>query len=185
MVISGRLNSNDLRSMADEVRQYLSDLQNKVRRFTSRLADIGISAALNANYGSYASYIVFTKESTSEGYIVVARETSLLTADWLGHENVMISPLLMTEFGSGNYAVYWEGADDTTDKQLPDGTPIGRGSFPNQKNAFKDQWLYRDTDGFLHVTRGFYPTKPLHTAVVEMIAQINATAREVFGNGSN
>ncbi len=185
MVISGRLNSNDIRSMADEVRQYLNDLRYKVRQFSSRLADKGITAALNANYGSYASYIVFSKENTTEGSIIVARETSLLTADWLGHEDVKISPLLMTEFGSGNYAVYWEGSDGSTTKQLDDGTPIGRGSFPNQKNAFKDSWLYRDTNGFLHITRGFYPTKPLHTAVIEMIAQINTTAREVFGNGSN
>lgn len=185
MVISGKLTSWDLKRMADELRQYGTDLQTKLRLFVSRLADKGIQAALNANYGSYASYIVFSKETESNGTVIVARETSLLTADWLGHEDVEISPLLMTEFGAGNYAVYWENSDGMENRRLSDGTPIGRGSFPNQKNAFKDHWLYRDTEGYLHISRGFYPTRPMHHAVIEIITQVESTAREVFGNGSS
>lgn len=184
MEISVRLNAQDFRRAADEIKQFGDRLKDKVKLFTSRLADLGITAALNANYGSYAAYIVFTKETTDKGNIIVARETSSLTADWLGHENVMVSPLLMTEFGSGKHAVYLEKADGSIEEKLKDGTAIGRGSFPNQKYAFRDQWLYRDKDGFLHVTSGFYPTRPLHNAIVEMVAQIETTAREVFGNGS-
>ena len=183
MVISGRLNSRDLHRMADELRQYNNSLQDKVRNFISRLADKGILAALNANYGSYAPYLVFNKEYDGLGEVIVARETQLLAADWLGHEDVLISPLLMTEFGSGNYAVYLEKADGNTERTLDDVTPIGRGSFPNQRNAFKSHWLYKDANGFKHVTRGFYPTRPMHHAMIEMIMQIETTAREVFGNG--
>lgn len=185
MVISGKLTSWDLKRMADELRQYGTDLKTKLQLFCSKLADKGIHAAMNANYGSYAQYIVFSKETETNGCVVVARETQLLTADWLGHEDVEVSPLLMTEFGAGNYAVYLEKSDGNIDGRLDDGTPIGRGSFPGQKNAFKDHWFYRDTNGFLHISRGFYPTRPMHHAVIEMITQVEATAREVFGNGSN
>lgn len=183
MKISAKLNSVDLKRMADELRQYGTDLQTKLRLFCSRLADKGIQVAMNSNYGSLASYIVFSKETVTDGTVIIARETSSLTADWFGHEDVEISPLLMTEFGAGNYAVYWENSNGMEDRQLSDGTPIGRGTFPGQKNAFKDHWLYRDTQGRLHISRGFYPTRPMHHAVIEMITQVEATAREVFKNG--
>lgn len=105
MEIRGKLNSVNLKRMADELRQYGTDLQTKLRLFCSRLADKGIQVAMNSNYGSLASYIVFSKETVTDGTVIIARETSSLTADWLGHEDVEISPLLMTEFGAGNYAV--------------------------------------------------------------------------------
>lgn len=186
MEISAKINSTSLHQLAKELRLYANDLNIKVKQFTFRLADKGIQAALNANYGSFASFIVFSKENDIDGgTIIVAKETSSLSADWLGHDDVMISPLLMTEFGSGKYAVYWEEPNGNTVSQLSNGTQIGRGSFPNQKNAFKDKWFYRDKDGFLHETSGILPTRPLHHAVTEMIAQIEFTAREVFRNVSN
>ena len=184
MELNLNMTSQDFRRAADEITRFGTQLKKKITLFVSRLADKGIQAALNANYGSLAAYIVFSKETSEYGAIVVAKETSQLTADWLGHENVKISPLLMTEFGSGKYAVYLEKADGSIEGELSDGTPVGRGSFPNQKYAFRDQWLYRDKDGVLHASGGIYPTRPLHHAMEEMIAQIETTAREVFGYGS-
>ena len=186
MEISSKLTSNGLKELAYKLRLYGNDLNIKVKRLTSMLADKGIQAALNANYGSFAAFLVFSKENDVDGgTIIIAKETTELMADWLGHEDVKISPLLMTEFGSGRYAVYWEPPKGKAKKKLSNGTPIGRGSFPNQKFAFRDKWFYRDKDGFLHETSGILPTRPLHYAITEMIAQINSTAREVFRNGSD
>lgn len=183
MILKARLTSASLKQLANELTNYKDDLCYKVKLFGSRLADKGIRVAMSANSGSYAPYIVFSREDTENGSIIVARETTQLASDWLGHDDVYISPLLMTEFGAGNYAVYWENSDASETKVLNDGTPIGRGSFPNQTNAFKDHWFYRDKQTTLHITRGWMPTRPLHQAVIEMITQVEQTAREVFGNG--
>lgn len=186
MEISANLSSSEFLRVANEIKKFKNETQDKIRLFISRLADKGVQAAYFYNSTAYAAYITFTKEDQQEGSIVVARETSLLVADWFGHEDVRINPLLMTEFGAGNYAVYWENhTRKKVKKRLDDGTRIGRGSFPNQKNAFKDQWFYLDKDKNLIATRGWVPSRPLHHAVLEMIIQIQTTAREVFRNGSN
>ena len=184
MTITKRLTSQGLHELAQELERYAQDtLVDKLRIFRSRLADKGIRVAMSANNGTFAPYIVFSKEDRENDSLIIAKETTLLSADWFGHEDVLISPLLMTEFGSGNYAVYWENVDGSTTKTLDDGTSIGRGSFPGQKHAFDRQWFYRDTDKNLHVSSGLMPTRPMHHAIIELIMQVEATAREVFGNG--
>ena len=181
---TSKLTSQGLSELAKKLEEYATvTLRDKVRLFRSNLASVGISAAMTQNDGSYSMWIVFWKEDTDHESVIVARETTLLAADWLGHEDVMVSPLLMTEFGSGNYAVYWEKPFGGSDKVLDDGTPIGRGSFPNQKNAFKQRWYYKDTGGITHITRGWMPTRPMHHAVIEMITQVESIAREVFRYG--
>ena len=186
MVISGRLNSNDIRRMADEVINYGTNLKDKIRTFTSRLADKGILAAI-ASGGRFDKYLIFSKQSDIDGTIIVASETSIITAKWLkyGHEvEAKVSPLLMAEFGAGPHAIIWEGQNGNTDT-LPDGKHIGRGTFPHQTHADESSWWYMDLDGEWHQARGVKPTRPIHNAVLEIIAQIESTAREVFGNGAD
>lgn len=186
MEISGRLNSNDIRSMADEVRRYCTSLEYKLTVFVSRLSEKGVSVA-SQTVGSFGKYIAFYRESVNDEITVVAQETDYIKASWLKYGkqvDAIVSPLLMAEFGSGPHAIVWEGLNGTLSR-LPDGKEVGRGTFPYQKHADEDSWWYMDLDGEWHQTRGVAPTRPLHNALIEMITQIETTAREVFGNGSN
>lgn len=186
MKLSCRLNSNDLRNMADEIRQYSTSLEYKLAVFTSRLAEKGIAVA-SQTVGSFGKYIAFYRESVNDGISVVAQEVSQITASWLKYGkqvDALVSPLLMAEFGSGPHAIIWEGLNGTI-SHLSNGKDVGRGTFPYQTHADEDSWWYMDLDGEWHQTRGVTPTRPMHNALIEMITQINSTAREVFGNGSN
>ena len=78
--------------------------------------------------------------------------------------SAVVDPLLMAEFGSGQFAV--EGH---------------RGTFPNQKHAFDPNgWYWRDLSGELHHSRGITPTRPLYKAKEEMTQQIREVAERVF-----
>lgn len=186
MEISGKINSADFRRMADEALKYKPTLQEKLNQFVRLLTDKGIVVAKDTA-GNYGNKIVFSRRSDSEGTVLVAQETEVIISKWLrkGFEvEAEVSPLLMAEFGAGPHAIVWEGVNESTNK-LPDGKTIGRGTFPNQTHAFEDSWWYMDANKQWHQSRGITPTRPLHNAVVEMILQIETTAKEVFRNGSN
>ena len=77
-----------------------------------------------------------------------------------------ISPLLMSEYGAGKYAV--EGH---------------RGTFPGQRNAWRSQWFWYDEDGTKHSSEEditILPTRPMYTAMVEMMNKAEWVVREVF-----
>jgi len=185
MVIKAKLNSADIKRMAVEVERYQIEFQIKVHTVLRKLADKGIAAAA-MSVGGMGQYITFSKDNGIDGVTIVAQETSIITAIWLRYGKYAyaeVSPLLMSEFGAGRHAVIWEGLTEHTDT-LSDGTKIGRGSFPNQTHAFEDSWYYMDLSGNWQVATGVKPTRPMHNAVIEIITQVEATAREVFGNGS-
>lgn len=188
MEISGKLNSADLKRMSDELSGYKPTLQEKLDRFVRALTDKGIHIAKDTA-GNFGSKIVFSRRSDSEGTVLVAQETDVILSKWMrkdGEVEAKVSPLLMAEFGAGPHAIIWEGQNGDTDT-LPDGKKIGRGSFKYPKqiqtHAFEDSWWYMDVNEQWHQSRGITPTRPLHNAVLEMIMQIENTAREVFGNG--
>lgn len=186
MVIETRLNSADVRKAADEVRQFGRDFQTKVHQVLQRLADKGINTA-QTTIGNFGKFVTFSKQTAGDGVVVVAQETNVIVARWLrkGEEvEAVVSPLLMAEFGAGSHAVIWEGLTSNTDT-LPDGRKIGRGTFPEQTHAFQSSWWYMDLNKQWHQASGINPTRPLHNAVLEIITQIESTAREVFGNGSD
>lgn len=184
MEISGKLNSADLKRMSDDLLGYKPTLQEKLDRFVRALTDKGIHIAKDTA-GNFGSKIVFSRRSDSEGAVLVAQETDVIVSRWLrngGEVEAKVSPLLMAEFGAGPHAIIWEGVEGST-SVLPDGKTIGRGTFPEQTHAFEDSWWYMDINKQWHQSRGITPTRPLHNAVLEMIMQIENTAREVFGNG--
>lgn len=185
MVIKAKLNSADIKRMAVDVERYQIEFQIKVHTVLQRLADKGIAAAA-MSVGNMGRYITFSKQNDPYGVTVVAQETSVIIAEWIRYGHLVhaeVSPLLMSEFGAGRHAIIWEGVTEHTNT-LPDGKQIGRGTFPNQTHAFENSWYYMDLSGNWQVASGVKPTRPLHNAVLEIITQVEATAREVFGNGS-
>jgi len=190
MVIETKLNSADVRKAADEVRQFGRDFQTKVYQVLQRLADKGITTA-QTTIGNFGKFVTFSKQTAGDGVVVVAQETNVIVARWLrkGEEvEAVVSPLLMAEFGAGPHAIIWEGQNGNTNT-LPDGKEIGRGSFkyPDQiqTHAFQSSWWYMDLNKQWHQASGINPTRPLHNAVLEIIAQIESTAREVFRDGAD
>ena len=190
MEISGRLESNDLRRMANELRQYEVSLQAKIRTLLERLADKGVYAG-QTTIGNFGKYVTFSRHTDGLGVVVVAQETGIIISRWLRKGSDVpieaeVSPLLMAEFGAGPHAIIWEGQNGNTNT-LPDGKEIGRGSFkyPDQirTHAFESSWWYMDLNKQWHQASGVKPTRPLHNAMLEIINTVNATAREVFGNG--
>ena len=184
MKIKAKLTSSDLKRAADEVTAYANNLPNRVMTVLQRLADKGISAGKTI-IGNFGKYVTFSKRTEGLGVVIVAQETGVIVSEWLRHDERVeaeVSPLLMAEFGAGSHAVIWEGTKANTDT-LPDGTKIGRGTFPDQTHAFQNTWWYMDVNQQWHQVSGVTPTRPLYHAVMEIIAQVDATAKEVFGNG--
>ena len=184
MEIRTKLQSAELKRAADEVRQFGRDFQTKIQTLLERLVEKGINVA-EATVGKFGNKITFSKQVDNLGVVMVATETDYILAEWLrGNTPVeaIVSPLLMAEFGAGPHAIVWEGQLSNTDT-LPDGKRIGRGTFPNQTHAYENSWWYMDLNGKWHQAFGVTPTRPIHNAMLEIIAQVNATVREVFGNG--
>lgn len=187
MTITKRLTSQGLHELAQELNDYQNSLVSKVRQFRERLASKGIIAArANVSQG-FGQYITFEKTDSENTSIIVAKEMSQILSEWLRKNDEVVqayvSPLLMAEFGAGRHAVEWIDSKGNSTETLSDGTHIGRGSFPDQKHAFQDSWWYMDLNHNWQQASGVIPSRPMHNAVIEMILQVEATAREVFGNG--
>ena len=188
MTITARLTSESIRQMADELRNYETSLRDKITQFRERLAAKGIIAARASVNPGFGQYITFEKQDTGDTTIVLARETSQILSSWLrnGEQvDAWVSPLLMSEFGAGKYAVVWQDTQGGSTDVLSDGTHIGRGTFnyPEPSHGIKDAWYYMDLSGNWQTATGIKPSRPMHSAVIEIITQIESTAREVFGNG--
>lgn len=187
MVITTKLNSTSLKQAANEVRDYGNDLQIKVYNVLRKLAEKGIAVA-EQTVGSLGKYITFSRRSETDGMVIIAQETSVILAQWTlkngEPREEEVSPLLMAEFGAGPHAIIWHGQDNDTNV-MPSGRKVGRGEFPHQTHAFESSWYYMDKSGNWQVSTGIKPTRPLHNAVMELISTVDATVREVFGNGSN
>lgn len=186
MRLKARLTSQSLRQMADDLRGFESGFRTNLRDFRNRLADKGIQVAMSNVNQVFGQYIAFLKEETDNTTTIVARETQQIVSEWLYygmHVWAYVSPLLMAEFGSGSHAVIWENSDGSMTNTLSDGKKVGRGSFPEQQHAFQGSWAYMDLNWQWNVTSGVTPTRPMHNAVIEIITQVERTAREVFGNG--
>ena len=158
-------------------------LPRKIEELVNRLAEIGISVAQSViqTDEKVRPLIVFSKtfNRTEDGYegLLLATETGQITSTWETKEGIKsadVSPLLMAEYGAGKFA-------DGFILRFPDGTEVGRGTFPGQTHA-KDPngWWYLENGEWKH-SYGWKPSRPLYSAWAEMEKDILTIAYEVFG----
>ena len=181
---------NSINKAIEYLENYKAEINQKAQIVLEKLLDVGIESAI-INSGQFKGYIVYRKEISPkiDGYegLLIATDGEKIISEWLYSgqmKSVEVSPLLMAEFGSGQYAVV----------KFPDVEGIyGRGTFPNQKHAFEDSWWWVDKNPeggehiggefYKHTSSGTIPTHPMHNAEIAMFNEINRIYREVFGNG--
>lgn len=179
------LSVSSIENLKKELTAYKNQLPDKLQRFTSRLADVGISVG-KANIGvlddlgNVSDLVQFTKKVDKNTY---GAETLMIMSDivpvyssWWGKDGIRtaeVSPSLMYEYGSGFHA---------KDLNAIKNPQAGQGTFPGQVHA-KDPggWWWVDLDGVKHESDGIEPTTPMYKATIEMYNQVVAIAKEVFG----
>ena len=183
MQITIELSNKSIGNAKRRLKNYKKRLLAKCELLVSRLADRGITVA-RANVPSrYATYIMFTKEmsrsDTDCRCLMIATQTGTIRRYWRslntanGVTYADVSPLLMTEFGSGVQA-------DLNPKGPQLG--FGRGSFPGQTHAQDSGgWYWLDLSGEWHHSDGEVPTMPMQHAMDEMYQSIHEVVKEVFG----
>lgn len=174
-VLKTDLSVSGINNLINEIENYKRELNAKCEYFTQRLAARGIAVAKQyASQNGYGNYLVFYHETDGSpelGYktVLVASQTGFIRKEWQtqdGIREVDVSPLLMAEYGSGNFAVAGH-----------------QGTFPDQTHAFESAWHWKDLDGVWHSSSGTHPTQPVYHAWKEMAEVIFDVAKEVFGNG--
>ena len=169
-------NSKSIDEAIRQIQQYQADLEGKVLLALTRLAEQGAQIA-KANAGEYGELLVFTVETETEGGIatayLVGADAQKIISRWMREGEVVeaeVSPILMSEFGSGQFAKNPLGVAD-----------VGRGTFPNQKHAHQSVWYWKEPDDDnLYSSSGFAPSQPMYNARNAMIGLIRSTFREVF-----
>ena len=179
------LSISSVENLKRQLEEYKNELPKKVNQLVSRLADVGISVGM-ANtgtlddLGNVSSLVSFTKQVNQEKYgataIMIMDDIMPVISTWWtsnGLKSVEVSPSLMYEYGSGNYA------KDLNAIKNPQG---GKGTFPGQTHAKDpDGWWWVDETGKRHESKGITPTHPMYYATQEMYEQVVNIAREVFG----
>ena len=169
--LEARLNTREINKLIQGVEDFKNELQMKLERFVSELADIGIQVAQNNTYvevddvyENMGDALVFTKafDYTNGATCTLIVTGTPYVKDWKNGK-VSVNPLLMAEFGSGWRAI-----------------PGHQGTFPGQKYAFRRPWYWIDSNGIKHSSYGSEPSRPLFKAVNEMRNQISTVAERVF-----
>lgn len=168
------LDEQSIQNAISQLESYRAGIGRKSTMMLERLGSIGVNTA-NMNKGVYGQYIVSEKNlvefksGTSKRINVIIRQTGYVTVKWLnsaGEQSAKVSPLMMAEYGSGQYAL-----------------PGHRGTFPGQRHAFQNYWTWKDLDGVEHQSSGFVPTRPGFKASIEIRNNAQRVAREVFSIG--
>ena len=167
-----KVKTGDINVVFEHIETFKNQIQMKLERFVSELADVGISVIqdnIRVEYDgevrNFGDAVLFQKDIQGDSETV----TCILTAEgqpylkeWLTGM-AMVNPLLMAEFGSGAFAV--GGA---------------QGTFPNQTHAMNPPWFWRDSSGKAHMSYGNEPSRPMFKAKEEMERQIREVAERVF-----
>ena len=167
-----RVKTGDINVVFEHIEAFKNQIQMKLERFVSELADVGIEVIqdnIRVEYDgevrNFGDAVLFQKDIQGDSETV----TCILTAEgqpylkeWL-IGMAMVNPLLMAEFGSGAFAV--GGA---------------QGTFPNQTHAMNPPWFWRDSNGKAHMSYGNEPSRPMFKAKEEMERQIREVAERVF-----
>lgn len=166
----------NLNALIKDLQNYKQELEDKRIIFLRRLMEIGINMA-NKQLGEFSGMVVFEKTIDDDGGVIVATDGEKIIRVWYTDKNLTnersyeVSPLLLSEFGSGWLA------------EVKGNIPgVGQGTMPGQKHAFDaNGWYWYDEYGEKHHSYGEKPTHPMYYATIEMQTQIEAIAREVFG----
>ena len=159
-----------------EMEKYRDELMDRNVLFIKRLQEIGVTAArerLATGQGDSdrnASFILsFTTDyGEAKGRITITSNPKV------DEEGRTFYPHLAWEFGAG---IYFNNGN-ANPKASEFG--LGVGTFPDQKNAYRDSWWYKDEFGNLHLSQGTQATMPMYNASLEIIKNIELIAREVF-----
>lgn len=154
-----------------------STLPNLCEQYVAALAQEGISVA-KQNVGGFGKYITFSvkTEVSKDGCkaLLLASENGKIISTWKSYGEIKtaeVSPLLMTEFGSG-----W-GAENPM--QIPG---VGQGTFPGQTHAFdKEGWYWLDENDNLNYSRGITAKMPMYKASIRIQEIAIKKAKEIFG----
>lgn len=185
------LDSRELFKLSSDLLKYADDFENKVRIFLEKLAQVGINVAV-ANSGVFSRYIVYSIKQENNTTIKIVASSKPIPIEWYvsskseEKRTEVISPILMAEFGSGQYAIQGSGEATGLGGQ---GTlnVYGHAFDPNgwywwSEEASQDGVLKKSKNGrFLYKSDGLPPAQPLHKAVMACIERVEEIAHEVFG----
>ena len=171
-VFKGSLSTEGIQSIIDQLNHYANvDLPHLADELVRRLAEVGITVAEYSVFSAFRPYIDFRYETKSLGVGELVGQDTLIHRVWYTKGGAVkgeadISPLLMSEYGAGPYALQGH-----------------RGTFPNQTHAFQSEWYWYDASGTKHSSEEDYTiisTQPMYKALVEMMNKVTAIAKEVF-----
>ena len=162
---------DNLDGLIDYLEEYKDGLDDKARRISEELADLGIDIAYQNVGGEWGNYLIFGKHLKGDEVIFYATDTGDIHVSWDNSEGYDVSPLLLCEFGSGQYA----------DNPFSIPLPVGQGTMPGQTHAFDPEGWWWRTNGELHHSIGVPPDSPMYHASLEIIDNVVRIAREVFG----
>ena len=171
-VYKGDLSTEGIQSIISQLENYayiqLPEIADTIVR---RLAEIGIKVAEYSVYGDWRQLIEFRYEPLGEGDgELVGQDISVVHRIWYTKGGAVkgeadISPLLMSEYGAGPYALQGH-----------------RGTFPDQTHAFQQEWFWYDASGTKHSSEEDYhiiATQPMYRAMVVMMQKAKKVAKEV------
>lgn len=172
------LSVDSVKQVQKELLDYKKSLQRKCREFVKRLSEQGIETAKVNLHQEYVPHIMFRTELDPIEYgcrgLMVAMNSSNVIRRWITKDGIRIayvSPIMMSEFGSGL------DADNSRGSKFG----MGTGTFPEQKHAFDiGGWFWQDLNFEWHHSYGERATMPMAHAYDAMIAVIDKTAKEVF-----
>lgn len=175
------LNSKSIDDAIRQLRYYENNIfAIKLKNAMNRIMQAGIKVAVvNTEYGKYITLYKDELQGTEDEAIMLLSAVSpRILSQWISYdgseeyvESVMVSPILMEEFGSGNFAIE------------PDNPLInaGRGTLDIKGHSDEPYWHWKDLDGKWHTTSGYQPSRPLTKAMNEMLSVAKSIIRQEFG----
>ena len=181
MKLKVSLDTDEINQLIKDIENYRDSLSEKCVKFLKLLADEGITIA-ERRKGEW-SEIIFEKTAfpTATGAQGEMKGSApYRVVQWQAFDKIetrMVAPLLMADFGSGQYA---SDARNRANKSYAAIVGAGRGTFPQQKHAMEDKWKWQDLDGVWHESNGLQPTMPMYYAARKMRAQVYKIGKKVF-----
>lgn len=175
------LDTDEIDALIKDIEAYRDSLSAKCVIFLERLADEGITIA-ERHVGPWTQ-IAFVRTVIPHRDGAVGMMTGyapIQIIEWQFYNSIKsaeLSPILMAEFGSGQYA---SDARGRVNQHYAAMVGAGRGTFPGQTHATEDSWRWKDLNGDWHQSSGLRPEMPMYYAARRMRRQIERIGRQVF-----